>query len=115
VAIAAVVGCLDVSTKITVELAIIADTLVHLTSASVFTRKVQREKPDIKLKTYTPIRQLFTSFRRTSLSISSLRPTAHKMSISPTCLLPVERNDEELRKGIVCTSLRSCEIMSSIF
>ena len=37
------------------------------------------------------------------------------MSISPTCLLPVERNDEELRNGRVCTSLRSCEIMSSIF
>jgi hypothetical protein len=69
VATAAVVGCLDVSKKFTMELAIIADMFLHLKIASVFTRKVQREKLDITLKTYTPIRQLFTSFRRTSLSL----------------------------------------------
>jgi len=40
VAIAAVVGCLDVSTKFTVELAIIADMLVRITTASVFAPKV---------------------------------------------------------------------------
>jgi len=47
VAIAAVVACLDVFSKFTVELAKIADMLVHLTTVSVFTAKVQREKPDI--------------------------------------------------------------------
>jgi len=96
-----VVGCLDVFSKFTVELAIIPDTLVHLTTASVFTTKGTAWESWYQLKTYTPIRQLFTSFRRTSLSISSLRPAAHKMSITPTCLLPVERNDEELRNGSV--------------
>jgi hypothetical protein len=40
VATAVVVGCPDVSAQFTVELAIIADTLVHLSTASVFTPKV---------------------------------------------------------------------------
>lgn len=74
------------------------------------------------------VRSLISNWRRILRSVSfslpsdeqaylslSLRPNAHKMSISPTCLLPVERNDEELRNGRVCTSLPSCEIMSSIF